>query len=82
MMNMLKIQIMECEDLMDNPEMEDWNSLMFYSLIECFNIIAEIVKYDKSLPYFNLKDNWKLIKKHKFDYALINVQDWYDSCIE
>ena len=73
---MLKSTDMDCEKLLEDNDIEDWNSMMFYALIECFNIIAEMVKYDKTLPYFDLKANWKLIKKHKFDYALINVQDW------
>ena len=76
MILMLKSTDMDCEKLLEDNDIEDWNSMMFYALIECFNIIAEMVKYDKTLPYFDLKANWKLIKKHKFDYALINVQDW------
>lgn len=76
MILMLKSTVMDCEKLLEDTDIEDWNSIMFHGLIECFNIIAEMVKYDKTLPYFDLKANWKLIKKHKFDYALINVQDW------
>lgn len=76
MILMLKSTVMDCEKLLEDTDIEDWNSMMFQGLIECFNIIAEMVKYDKTLPYFDLKANWKLIKKHKFDYALINVQDW------
>ena len=76
MILMLKSTVMDYERLLEDNDIEDWDSMMFYGLIECFNIIAEMVKYDKTLPYFDLKANWKLIKKHKFDYALINVQDW------
>ena len=81
MFMLLKSLIDDCEDLLDNNELDDWNNMMFQSLVECFNVIAHLVKNERGLPYFDLKANWKLLKKHKFDYALINVQEWYEQCI-
>ena len=79
MMLMLESSIKECEEILDNKGMDDWDNQMFQGIAWCYNIVAEMIRYDKSLPYFDLKGNWKLLKKHKYDYAVINLQEWVEN---
>lgn len=52
------------------------NEVVFGDLVKCFNIIAEIVRFNRKLPFFNLKENWALIKSQDFETALNNVKNW------
>ena len=50
--------------------------LIFRTFVESFNKIAELVRYNRGLPFFDLKENWRLIKSNKFEQALTNLKQW------
>ena len=50
--------------------------LIFRTFVASFNKIAELVRYNRGLPFFDLKGNWALIKVHDFEQALINLKKW------
>ena len=50
--------------------------LIFRTFVASFNKIAELVQYNRRLPFFDLKENWRLIKSHKFEQALANLKKW------
>ncbi len=52
------------------------SELIFRTFVESFNKIAELVQYNRRLPFFNLKENWALIKAHDFEKALTNLKQW------
>ena len=52
------------------------SELIFRTFVASFNKIAELVRYNRGLPFFDLKENWGLIKSHKFEQALTNLKKW------
>ena len=52
------------------------SELIFRTFVASFNKIAELVRYNRGLPFFDLKKNWGLIKSHKFKQALTNLKQW------
>ena len=50
--------------------------LIFRTFVASFNKIAELVRYNRGLPFFDLKENWALIKSHDFEQALTNLKKW------
>ena len=52
------------------------NEVVFQTFVKSFNIIADAIRYNRNLPYFNLKQNWALIKSQDFETALTNLQKW------
>lgn len=50
--------------------------LIFRTFVASFNKIAELVRYNRGLPFFDLKKNWGLIKSHNFEQALTNLKNW------
>ena len=52
------------------------SELIFRTFVASFNKIAELVQYNRRLPFFNLKENWALIKAHDFEQALTNLKKW------
>ena len=52
------------------------SELIFRTFVASFNKIAELVRYNRGLPFFDLKDNWALIKAHNFEQALTNLKKW------
>ena len=50
--------------------------LIFRTFVASFNKIAELVRYNRGLPFFDLKKNWALIKSNKFEQALTNLKQW------
>ena len=52
------------------------SELIFRTFVASFNKIAELVRYNRGLPFFDLKENWRLIKSHKFEQALTNLKRW------
>ena len=52
------------------------NELIFRTFVASFNKIAELVRYNHGLPFFDLKENWALIKSNKFEQALTNLKKW------
>ena len=52
------------------------NEVIFRTFVVSFNKIGELVRYNRGLPFFNLKENWALIKAHDFEQALTNLKKW------
>ena len=52
------------------------SELIFRTFVESFNKIAELVRYNRGLPFFDLKGNWALIKTNNFEQALTNLKKW------
>lgn len=50
--------------------------LIFRTFVASFNKIGELVRYNRGLPFFDLKENWGLIKSHNFEQALTNLKNW------
>ena len=52
------------------------SELIFRTFVASFNKIGELVRYNHGLPFFDLKENWALIKAHDFEEALTNLKQW------
>ena len=52
------------------------SELIFRTFVASFNKIGELVRYNRGLPFFDLKENWGLIKSYKFEQALTNLKKW------
>ena len=52
------------------------NEIIFRTFVASFNKIGELVRYNRGLPFFDLKENWALIKSHDFEEALANLKQW------
>ena len=52
------------------------SELIFRTFVAYFNKIAELVQYNRRLPFFDLKENWALIKTHRYEQALANLKKW------
>lgn len=52
------------------------SELIFRTFVVSFNKIGELVRYNRGLPFFDLKENWALIKAHNFEQALTNLKKW------
>ena len=52
------------------------SELIFRTFVASFNKIAELVQYNRRLPFFDLKENWALIKTNNFEQALTNLKQW------
>lgn len=52
------------------------SELIFRTFVASFNKIGELVRYNRGLPFFDLKENWALIKSNKFEQALTNLKQW------
>ena len=51
------------------------NEIIFRTFVASFNKIGELVRYNRGLPFFDLKENWRLIKSYKFEQALTNLKN-------
>ena len=52
------------------------NEIIFKTFVASFSKIAELVSYNRRLPFFDLEENWALIKSHNFEQALANLKNW------
>ena len=52
------------------------SELIFRTFATSFNKIGELVRYNRGLPFFDLKENWALIKTHRYEQALTNLKKW------
>ena len=52
------------------------SELIFRTFVASFNKIGELIRYNRRLPFFDLKKNWALIKAHNFEQALANLKQW------
>ena len=60
----------------DSERRNRTSELIFRTFVASFNKIAELVRYNHGLPFFDLKENWALIKSHNFEQALTNLKEW------
>ena len=74
--NIKEIELFMVEEQFDIDGRNRTNEIIFRTFVASFNRIAEIVRYNRRLPFFDLKENWGLIKSHKFEQALANSKKW------
>ena len=74
--NIKDIEGFMTDDQFDAEGHNRTSELIFRTFVASFNKIAELVRYNRGLPFFNLKENWGLIKSNKFEQALTNLKKW------
>ena len=74
--NIKDIESFMVEEQFDIDGRNRTSELIFRTFVASFNKIAELVRYNRGLPFFDLKENWRLIKSHKFEQALTNLKQW------
>ena len=74
--NINDIESLMVNDQFDAEGRNRTNELIFRTFVASFNKIAELVRYNRGLPFFDLKENWGLIKSHDFEQALTNLKKW------
>ena len=74
--NIKEIESLMVEEQFDIDGRNRTTELIFRTFVASFNKIAELVRYNRGLPFFDLKENWGLIKSHKFEQALANLKKW------
>ena len=74
--NIKEIELFMVDEQFDIDGRNRINEIIFRTFVASFNKIAELVRYNRRLPFFDLKENWALIKSHNFEQALINLSEW------
>ena len=74
--NIKEIESFMVEEQFDIDGRNRTNEIIFRIFVASFNKIAELVKYNRRLPFFDLKKNWALIKSNDFKQALANLKQW------
>ena len=74
--NIKEIEGLMVEEQFDIDGRNRTNEIIFRTFVASFNKIGEIVHYNRGLPFFDLKENWGLIKSHDFEQALTNLKNW------
>ena len=74
--NIKDIEGFMVDDQFDAEGRNRTSELIFRTFVASFNKIGELVRYNRGLPFFDLKKNWELIKSHKFEQALTNLKKW------
>ena len=74
--NIKEIESFMVEEQFDIDGRNRTNEIIFRTFVASFNKIGELVRYNRGLPFFNLKENWGLIKSHDFEQALTNLKNW------
>ena len=74
--NIKEIESFMVEEQFDTDGRNRTTELIFRTFVESFNKIAELVRYNRGLPFFDLKENWALIKTHRYEQALANLKKW------
>ena len=74
--NIKEIESLMVDDQFDVDGCNRTSELIFRTFVASFNKIAELVRYNSVLPFFDLKENWALIKSHNFEQALTNLKKW------
>lgn len=77
-------QITQIESLISEPAIDvngkDITKELLYNEFKgSFENIMDMVKYNKQLPYFNLKENWELIKQTNYQQVLKNLKEYLSS---
>ena len=74
--NIKEIESFMVDDQFDAEGRNRTTELIFRTFAASFNKIGELVRYNRGLPFFDLKENWALIKAHDFEQALTNLKQW------
>ena len=74
--NIKEIEGFMVEEQFDSNGRNRTSELIFRTFVASFNKIGELVRYNRGLPFFDLKENWALIKSHDFEEALANLKQW------
>ena len=74
--NIKEIESFMVDEQFDVDGRNRTTELIFRTFVASFNKIAELVRYNRGLPFFDLKENWALIKSNKFEQALTNLKNW------
>ena len=74
--NIKDIEGFMTDDQFDAEGHNRTSELIFRTFVVSFNKIGELVRYNRGLPSFDLKENWGLIKSNKFEQALTNLKKW------
>ena len=74
--NIKEIESLMVNDQFDSNGRNRTSELIFRTFVASFNKIGELVRYNRGLPFFDLKENWALIKSHDFEEALANLKQW------
>ena len=74
--NIKEIESFMVEEQFDIDGRNRTNEIIFRTFVASFSKIAELVSYNRRLPFFDLKENWGLIKSHEFEQALANLKKW------
>ena len=74
--NIKDIEGFMIEEQLDIDGRNRTTELIFRTFVASFSKIAELVRYNRGLPFFDLKENWRLIKSHNFEQALTNLKKW------
>ena len=74
--NIKDIEGFMVDDQFDAEGHNRTSELIFRTFVASFNKIGELVRYNRGLPFFDLKKNWGLIKSHDFEQALTNLKNW------
>ena len=74
--NIKDIEWFMVEEQFDIDGRNRTSELIFRTFVASFNKIAELVRYNRRLPFFDLKGNWALIKAQDFEQALTNLKQW------
>ena len=74
--NIKEIESFMINDKYDIDGRNRTNEIIFRTFVASFNKIGELVRYNRGLPFFDLKGNWTLIKAHNFEQALTNLKQW------
>ena len=74
--NIKDIEGFMVDDQFDAEGHNRTSELIFRTFVASFNKIGELVRYNRGLPFFDLKKNWGLIKSYDFEQALTNLKNW------
>ena len=74
--NIKEIESLMVNDQYDVDGRKRTSELIFRTFVASFRKIAELVRYNRRLPLFDLEENWALIKSHNFEQALANLKKW------
>lgn len=74
--NIKEIESLMVDDQYDVDGHNRTNEIIFRTFVASFNKIGELVSYNHRLPFFDLKENWGLIKSQNFEQALTNLKNW------
>ena len=74
--NIKDIESLMVNDQYDIDGRNRTTEIIFRTFVTSFNKIGELISYNRRLPFFDLKNNWALIKAHNFEQALANLKQW------